>query len=178
MPLKSRRDDGYSRFSILVHWITAILIVLLFVTHEADRGSAVYFVHVSFGAAAGIFLLWRVWYRARRGMTAKSSQSFVLNLASQLVIWGFLACIVVVILTGYLLPWSLGQPLDFMGVLAIPSPIPSHDGFHDVLEEVHEISGQLFVPLLALHILGAAKHAFIDKDGITQRMFKSKPNGC
>ena len=34
-----------------------------------------------------------------------------------------------------------------------------------------DISGHLFIPLLALHILVAAEHAIVDKSGIARRMF-------
>ena len=171
------RRDGYSRLSIFVHWVTAIIVVGLFLTHEGERGGWAYFVHVSVGAAAGLFLLWRVWHRVRLGMTEKSDQATLLNLASQIVIWGFLAAIVVVVLTGYLLPWSLGRPFDVLGLFSVPSPMGSNREAYELIEEIHEISGQLFLPLVALHILGAAKHAFIDKDGITARMFKSVVGG-
>ncbi|MHA1189540.1 MAG: hypothetical protein ACTSSQ_03640, partial [Alphaproteobacteria bacterium] len=57
--------QGYSRLSIITHWITAIGVIALFLTGEGDRGSAVYVFHVSGGAAFGLFLLWRVWRRAR-----------------------------------------------------------------------------------------------------------------
>ena len=40
------------------------------------------------------------------------------------------------------------------------------------MEELHDVSGHLFIPLLALHILGAAKHAIFDIGGIARRMFK------
>lgn len=173
----TRRRDGYSRLSIALHWVAAILVIALFVTHEGKRGSTEYFIHVSFGAVAGLFLLWRVWHRVRRGITEKPDQAIVLNIASQIVIWGFLAAIVVVVITGYLLPWSVGRPLDILGLVAIPSPMAFNRDFHEFVEEVHEISGQLFLPLLALHILGAAKHAFIDKDGVARRMFKSVAAG-
>ena len=36
--------------------------------------------------------------------------------------------------------------------------------------EVHEVLGWLMLALLALHVLGALKHAFIDKDGTLKRM--------
>ena len=48
---------------------------------------------------------------------------------------------------------------------------------HELLEEVHEIAGQLFIPLIVLHLLGAAKHAIFDKDGVAQRMFKASEDG-
>ncbi len=171
------RSDGYSRASILVHWIAAIVIVALFLTHEGERGSAAYAFHLSGGAIAGVFLLWRVWRRARRGMTAKPDQAAVFNLASQVVLWGFLAAIVVVTVTGYLLPWSLGRPLDIFGLVAIPSPIGGSRPLHEFVEEAHEIAGQLFPLLLILHVLGAAKHRFLDRDGIAARMFRPVVGG-
>ncbi len=170
-------SEGYTRLSILTHWITAVVVIALFLTHEGDLGSATYYFHVSIGAALGLFLLWRVWHRVKRGMTDKSDQARIFNIASQIVIWGFLAMIVVVVITGYLLPWSVGRPLDVLGLFAIPSPIESNRSLHEFVEELHELSGQLFVPLIALHILGAAKHAFISKDGIANRMFKSVSSG-
>ena len=175
MPSDNR--SGYSRLSILVHWITAIAVIVLFFTHEGERGSAEYLIHVSGGAIVGLFLLWRVWHRIRHGMTTKSSQAAIFNFAAQVVMWGFLAAIVVVVVTGYLLPWSIGQPLDIFGLFAIPSPLGADRGLHEFVEEVHEISGDAFVPLFVLHLLGTAKHAFIDKDGVASRMFKSASNG-
>jgi len=169
--------DGYSRFSIIVHWISAILIIALFLTHEGDRGGTAYAFHVGGGAIVGIFLLWRVWHRLTRGMTAKPDQRAIFNLASQIVIWGFLVAIVVTVVSGYLLPWSRGQALDIFGHFAIPSPMEANHGMHEVFETLHKVAGQVFVPLFILHILGAAKHAIIDRDGIFQRMSKATIDG-
>lgn len=174
---QSARNDGYSRLSIVFHWLAAIIVIALFATHEGDRGSIEYFIHVSIGGVAGLFLLWRVWHRVRHGMTDKPDQAVLLNLASGIVIWGLLAAIVVVVLTGYLLPWSLGRPIDLLGLISIPSPLPSSYAVHEFVEELHEVAGYLFVPLVGLHILGAAKHVFIDRDGIARRMFKSVTAG-
>ena len=171
------QSDGYSRLSIYVHWLTAIMVLALFFTHEASRGSTGYAIHVGGGAIVGLFLLWRVWHRARRGLPLRPSQPFIFDLASQIVLWGFLAAITVVVLTGYFLPWSLGRPLEIFGLVNIPSPMGESRSVHEFMEEVHEVSGHLFVPLLALHLLGAAKHAFIDKDGIARRMFRAVSDG-
>lgn len=171
------RNDGYNRLSIVGHWVTAILVTALFFTHEGDRGSMQYFIHVSFGTVAGLFLLWRVCHRARTGMTEKPDQPALLNLASQIVMWGLLAAIVIVVITGYLLPWSRGAALDVLGLFGIPSPMSAHYGFHEFVEEVHDVAGHMFLPLVGLHILGALKHAFWDRDGITTRMIKPVSGG-
>ncbi len=169
--------NGYTPTSIIIHWLAAALIIILFLTHEGDRGGIASVIHVSGGAAAGVFLLWRVWYRITRGLPEKSAQAPIFNFASGIVIWGFLVSIVVVIVTGYLLPWSRGLPLEIFSIISIPSPMALNHEFHEIIEEIHEISGQVFVPLLALHILGALKHAFIDRDGITKRMFDPVDSG-
>lgn len=171
------RRDGYSRFSIAAHWIAAVIVVALFVTHEGEPKSTAYVIHVSGGAIAGVFLLWRVWHRMRRGMAERPDQGFVLDVTSRVVIWGFLGAIVVAVLSGYLVPWSLGDSLDLFGVTAIPSPLGSSKGVHDILLEVHDISGVLLVALIIPHILGAGKHAFFDKDGVAIRMFRSVSGG-
>lgn len=169
--------DGYSTRSIVVHWLTAIIVIALFVTHEAARGTFGNTLHVSGGAVAGLFLLWRVWHRARRGLPLRPNQPFLLDMVSQIVLWGFLAAIVIVVITGYFLPWSLGRSLDLFGWTYIASPMAANQSFHEFVEEVHEVSGYLFVPLIGLHLLGAAKHAFIDKDGIARRMFRPSTDG-
>ena len=170
------RVGGYSSLSIVLHWLAAIFVVALFLTHDGERGSSAYVIHVSGGAIAGVFLLWRVWHRARGGMAALQDQAFLLNAAARVVQWGFLVAIVVAVITGYLLPWSQGRPLDVFGV-AIPSPMTASRLFHELMDEVHDVSGHLFIPLLALHILGAAKHAIFDKGGIARRMFKPTSGG-
>ena len=176
MPDTARRDS-YSRVSIIAHWLAAIFVVALFLTHEGERGSTEYAIHVGGGALAGVFLLWRVWHRVRRGMTEKPDEALVFHIDSQIVIWGFLAAIVVVVISGYLIPWSAGLPLDIFGPISIPSPMGSSPRFNEFMEEVHEISGQLFPLLLILHVLGTAKHAFIDRDGVASRMFRSVSGG-
>lgn len=168
---------GYSCTSILIHWLAALLVIALFVTHEGALDNDINGLHISGGAVVGLFLLWRVWRRIYRGMTQKPEQAFVYNIASQIVIWGFLAAIVVVVISGYLLPWSLGQPLSIYEVIIIPSPMTASPGMRTVLEQVHALSGEVFVPLLFLHLLGVAKHALIDRDGIARRMFKPISGG-
>lgn len=101
----------------------------------------------------------------------------MINVAAQIVIWGFLVAIVVVVISGYLLPWWRGRPLEIFGSISIPSPLGASTGFRNALEVAHEISGDLFAPLLILHLLGTAKHAVINRDGVASRMFKSVTGG-
>lgn len=170
------RSDGYSFRSILIHWLAAVLIVSLFFTHEGERGSAAYAFHVSGGAIAGLFLLWRVWRRMRRGMPDAPDQRAVFNLAAWLVHRALLVTIAVVTVSGYLLPWSLGQELDIFGV-GIPSPMGTNRALHELMEQVHDVAGHLLVPLVVLHLAGAIKHLVFDRRGAGLRMFRPISGG-
>ena len=103
-------------------------------------------------------------------------QSVILNLASRFTHWGLLVLVVVVVISGYLLPWSLADALDVFGV-GIPSPMGASPALHEFLERVHDVAGHLFVPLLALHVTGAVKHAVFDRHGIAGRMIRPAPGG-
>ena len=169
--------SGYSRLSIAAHWIAFIAIAALFISHEGERGSAMYAFHVGGGAILGIFILWRALRRPLRGFTAKPDQSALLNLVSMLVIWALILDMVVVIVSGYLVPWSGGRAIDIYGLVSLPSPITGSPGLHETFEEIHEIAGQAIIPLVALHVLGALKHVVMDRDGIMLRMMRPVRGG-
>ena len=40
----------------------------------------------------------------------------------------------------------------------------------EIFHETHEIAGLIFLAIIVLHILGALKHKFIDKDETMQRI--------
>lgn len=167
----------YSGLSIVLHWVTAVAIVALFISHEGSRDSAMFAFHVSGGALLGIVLLWRVLRRSLRGFADKPDQPALLNLASTLVMWALLLSIFTVAITGYLLPWTQGRSLDIFGVISIPSFMGDIPWLHNLTDRIHNLSGHLLLPLTLLHVLGAFKHLIFDRDGVMQRIFKADKDG-
>jgi len=53
--------------------------------------------------------------------------------------------------------------IDFIGGL-------DNAAYRDFFKEVHETVGAMLLIIVILHILGALKHKFIDKDGTMKRM--------
>ena len=76
--------------------------------------------------------------------------------------------------SGYLLVWSRGQPVPMLGGLVLPSPTGEWLSLHHLMEPLHKLTVNLFIPLVALHVLGTLKHVFIDKDGTLARMLWPK----
>lgn len=73
-------------------------------------------------------------------------------------------------LSGLIFTWAGGYPASFFGLFDIPSPIAKNHTLHEVFQELHEVMAYGLVGLLALHIAGALKHHWIDKDNTARRM--------
>lgn len=70
-----------------------------------------------------------------------------------------------------------GRPLEIYGLL-IASPFPASYWLHESIELAHKLAGNVFLPLVVLHVLGALKHALVDKQGaVARRMFVAVDNG-
>lgn len=168
---------GYSPLSIAAHWIAAACIIILYFTPEGGRDSALRAFHIGFGTLVAIPLVWRAARRMAIGFPEKPAQHPIFNLASQIVIWGFLVAILVTAVTGPFVVWSLGHGIDVLGMFSIPSPFTRTPWLHELTEGVHSLAGNAIMPLLILHIAGALKHAYVDRDGVFQRMVTPATGG-
>lgn len=94
------------------------------------------------------------------------------TLMAQVVHWGLYAGIIIMPLSGWLrhssapgefarILWPLGQRLP---------GVPVDEAISAALSAVHEVSWIVLGGLIALHVLGAAKHAVIDRDATIARM--------
>jgi cytochrome b561 len=57
-----------------------------------------------------------------------------------------------------------GREIDFFGMFVIPAlPVGENPDAGKAIFELHATGGSIMIYLIALHILGALKHTFIDK---------------
>lgn len=73
-------------------------------------------------------------------------------------------------LLGWAFSSAAGFPVVLFGVLPLPDFVPVNEGLADVLKELHELSAFAMAGLVLLHVAGALKHQFIDRDGLLSRM--------
>lgn len=178
--------QGYGWGAIALHWIAAIAILALFLTGEAleeARGFPARLTamqsHVSLGMALLIPLALRVVWSLAGKKPDPFPQHPALRLLSLLIHWLLLAAIVVAVVTGMLAIWSTGRAIGVYGLFEIPSPFATRNReLHEMMEQVHEFAANAFLPLVALHVLGALKHLVIDRDRTLQRMlWVRRPTG-
>jgi cytochrome b561 len=84
--------------------------------------------------------------------------------------WLMYALIVVVVVSGYLIPTADGSGIDVFGWFTIPSATGRIKGLETTAGKVHYWSTWLLVGLAGIHASGALKHHLIDRDQTLRRM--------
>ena len=80
--------------------------------------------------------------------------------------------VIIIPITGYLFSTSKGESVHIFNWFNIPAFIPNSKIVGNLSILVHEILAYTVACFVVLHILGAFKHHFIDKDGTLKKMFK------
>ncbi|ANP44703.1 cytochrome b [Candidatus Viadribacter manganicus] len=172
---------GYGWLSIALHWIAALAIVLMLVTgfradfagEAGDRAvrSMLMGWHISLGAAFTLVLLARVFASYAQPRPTPFEQPPVLKFLSSATHQILLLAILVQVGSGILAVWSGGRAINVFDVVSIASPFAERNqDAHELAELLHAIGRWTIVGALALHMLGALKHAMIDRDGVLRRM--------
>lgn len=178
--------QGYGWLSIILHWLAAgSVIYLLYLGFQMDGADEAHNrqlhhsleeLHISFGMTVILILAARVFASAAQPRPDAPEQAAPLKLAAAATHVLLLALILAQIITGPLMEWVGAHPVQVWNWFAIPSPFHErHRDWHEVLEFVHANTRWIFVGVIALHVLGALKHAMIDRDGVLRRMLIAGP---
>jgi len=73
-------------------------------------------------------------------------------------------------LAGWAYSSAAGFPIVPFGLFQLPDFVPVSEGLADVLKLVHKFSAFAMAALVVLHVAGALKHQFFDRDGLLSRM--------
>lgn len=169
-----------------LHWLLALLIIgmLIFGTYMTgipdDRLAEkfqLYQWHKSFGLLAFVFIALRLAWRAVQPTPALPADSpAYVRLGSKFSHIALYVLMFALPVSGYLMTSvnTFGIPTVAFGVIPIPHILGADAGLEKIFKEIHEISGNLLIAVLLLHVAAAVKHGFIDRDGILQRMWFGK----
>jgi cytochrome b561 len=170
----------YTSVAIALHWIITVLIVLQFVfawTSE-DLPKAQQMQVMGWHMANGLLILalsiFRVIWRVANPAPSfvKTLRPWESRLAS--IVHGLFYFLIVAI---PLFGWSMvsgsprGGPVSFFGLFYVPRlPLPQAKPIHENFAMLHEAFAWALLALLALHVLAALKHQFLDRDGTMRRI--------
>ena len=172
----------YSAGAMLLHWAIAIAVIVNWRIAEsaehlpdAER-AAVMANHMALGmvilALTVLRLVWRLVNPAPPlAATVKPWERKVAH-ATHLL---FYVLLVGLPLGGWLATSFYGSGVKIWGLLTVPGlPVGMNEDLGHSIFEAHATAGTVMLLLIVLHVLGALKHTFMDKDG---NLFRILPFG-
>ena len=170
----------YSRGAIVLHWLIAVLIVLNIAAawvsegmSKADRAT-VMGNHKAIGITVllltVLLILWRLMHR--RPPLLESLKAWEAAL-SRVVHVGFYFLMLAIPLTGWAMTsaFSKGAGVSLFGLVIVPAlPVGFDKPTAGLFAELHTVLAFLMIALIVLHVAGALKHQFLDRDGTLRRM--------
>ena len=179
--------DRYTKTAILFHWLIAALIVvnvLLIWTvdfYPKDWERPTINLHKSIGLTVlglGLMrILWRVTHAPPADLPAPKWQRAIAHLAH----FALYVVIIGLPLTGYMhdsaFKGAAEHPLTLFGLVEVPRvgwiqnlAQPDKETLHTLFFTWHSLFATVLYGLFALHVVGALKHQFLDKQRELQRM--------
>lgn len=169
----------YTKTAMLIHWLTALLIVAAFVLGLIMTGipgftpsKLKYFswhkwLGVTVLALACIRVLWRKFntpppHPASMVVWQKKAADGM-HLVLYLLIFG-------VPISGYLYTLAAGVPVVYLGLFQLPVFMEPNAELKPILKTVHYVLTMTMAAAVAAHVLAALKHHFIERDGVLKRM--------
>lgn len=169
----------YDPVSLSLHWFTAFAVIAAYAIGlgrealpKGDFRTALLGLHMSLGMLVMVLAIVRITWRSLFAapvapVTSSHGPADLAAKFAHLALYGTMLAIPVI---GLLAAWTKGRPVDFFGLMALPSPIGLDRALAKGLENAHEIAGHLMMALAGIHALAAIGHQFILKDGTLSRM--------
>jgi cytochrome b561 len=167
----------YTGTAILLHWLIALLILvnlglgISFDYLAKESMGPVMGVHKSIGLLVLLLSLWRVGLRISAGFPALPAAmpefERVLARGTHVVFYGLMLLLP---LSGWVMSSAAGRGIRWFGLFDWPL-LPVHGkAAAGAASETHEILAWILVATLLLHVAGALKHHFLDRDDVLARM--------
>lgn len=178
-------DQTYGTVSKLFHWLTALLILTLIplgivanglpqdTSEEVARKALLFSVHKTLGVTTFFVALLRIaWVVIQPKPGSLHPERKVEHWAAETVHWLLYGSLLVVPLSGWVhhastsgfapIWWPFGQNLPL---------VPKSENLAAVTAGLHVVFERVLVAALLLHVAGALKHHFVDRDATLRRMW-------
>ncbi|MFN3668618.1 MAG: cytochrome b [Brevundimonas sp.] len=170
--------NRYSTVSLILHWLIAALVVgqiLLVMAADAAEGPAAgqwMGLHKSVGLSILVLTLGRLgWRIANPAIPLPDGTPRWQRLLARATHVLFYALLIGMPLVGWAASSAAGRDILWFGLFQWPLlPIGGGRETAGALMDMHELAAKGLYVLIALHVLGALKHQFVDRDNVLHRM--------
>jgi len=192
-------SSRYTKPAVILHWLIALVVIAMFalgwymtelpkeaakqtafdlfdlgvytwhLAEEASPRNFYFNLHKSIGvtllALIALRVLWRVSHRPPALLASYKAWEKKLATGMHHLLYLLMVAMPV---SGLIMAMSGKYGVKWFGIDIIAGL--DNSTLRDIFKEAHEIIGVIFLSAIILHILGALKHKWIDKDGTMKRM--------
>lgn len=178
--------NSYGWVSILLHWVSGFIIVVLWYTGDSAQGASyaesqsIRVLHVSIAFTAYLLIFARVIWRTLKGHPHISGQNRFSHLSAKFTHYLIFLTLVVMLVSGPLVVCSAGQEFYLFGIKIFLAPITAIQSWGVAARYIHGVCAHLLGILILLHVGAAFKHMMFNDDDTFIRIFlpsktKNKP---
>lgn len=172
----------YTRTAQGLHWALAIMLLGMvgvgFYMHDlplSPQKLKLYSWHKWAGVTVFLLVVFRLAWRATHTPPPlPAGMSRATALLAHAAHWVLYALMFALPLTGWLMSSAKGFQTVWFGVLPIPDLLSKDLELGERLAEVHEALALTLLAVVGLHVAGALKHHFVDRDGLLGRMWPTR----
>ncbi len=177
------RDAGYDRITILLHWLTAVLVVALFalaeswdfLRHGSPLRKELHSIHISLGIVLALVMTVRLGWRATRGRRLPPASAGLMAFAGKAVHHALYLLLAAQIVLGFLWRWAQAEAFMFFGLFPVQFATVKDRALSHTLGDLHDIAAWSIIVLAGLHAVAALMHHYILGDGVLKRMLPGRP---
>jgi cytochrome b561 len=182
--MANRKITKYSSVSKWFHWFIALFIIIMLIVGfllddmPEQYMRTAYTLHKSIGISILFLMIIRlIWIISVGKPSLPDTVKPWEKKLSRLVQYGFYLLLFIMPLSGWILSVAAGRTPHYFGLFEAPLPfIEKSKYLAELMANSHLVIAWIIIGFLALHILGALKHHFIDKDNVLKSMLPSKKN--
>jgi cytochrome b561 len=179
MTMTESISTNYTRTAVALHWLVGALVVTAFTIglimadmHTSPTKVELFNWHKWIGitvlALFFVRVLWRLTHRAPALLPMAAWQTYTAQAAHGLLY----AMLLVQPLTGWLYSSAAGHSVVYLGLVRLPDLVQKNPALAPSLKEVHETCAWILAVIVGLHVLGALKHHYVDRDDTLRRMLR------
>ncbi len=168
----------YSAPAQVLHWLTAVLVLIAFVYGPGGSEERVYSaardfdrqLHETLGlsvlALATLRVLWRA-FDMRPEPSPVARWMHIMGRTMQVALYVLLFAVPLTAIAG---AWLEGHALTLLGGARVPSPLPESHAIGAKIASLHTWLGDAILWIAGLHALAGLYHHYILKDGVLRSM--------
>ena len=188
LPIREKTPDTegsaihYDSVTVLLHWLTFVLVILLFALAETwgflEHGTSLrkelQSLHISLGIVFAAVIVIRLIWRAVAGRHLPTAGEGHAALVAKIMHFSLYILLVTQIVTGFLYRWAQAESFMFFGLFPVRFATSVNITLAHTFDDIHDSIAWTIIVVAALHSVAALLHHYALKDNVLKRMLPKK----